>query len=50
MKYLLSLTHKIPLNNIVFECDNKEELEKYSQLALKQGYKVKVKEMEVPNG
>ena len=45
MKYLLSLTHKEPRNNIVFECENKEELDKYSKLAREQGYKVKAKEL-----
>ena len=45
MKYLLSLTHKEPLNNMVFECENKEELDRYSGLAREQGYTVKVKEV-----
>ena len=45
MKYLLSFTHKEPLNNMVFECENKEELGKCLRLAQEQGYICKVKEL-----
>ena len=44
-KYILSLTEKNPQNNMVFTCDNLEEKDKYYQMAIEQGYKVKVEEV-----
>lgn len=44
MKYILSLTARNPQNNMVLECDDEEEMNKYYKMAIQQGYKVTVKE------
>lgn len=46
MKYILSLTEKNPQNNMVLECADEEEMNKYYKMAIQQGYKVTVKEQE----
>jgi len=45
MKYILSLTDKNPQNNMVIECEDEEEMNKYYKMAKQQGYKVVVKEV-----
>jgi len=44
MKYILSLTDRNPQNNMVLECDDEEEMNKYYKMAIQQGYKVTIKE------
>jgi hypothetical protein len=44
MKYILSLTDKNPQNNMVLECEDEEEMNKYYMMAIQQGYKVTVRE------
>ena len=46
MKYILSLTDKNPQNNMVIECEDEEEMNKYYKMAKLQGYKIEVKEVE----
>ena len=41
MRYILSLTGKNPNDNMMFYCDSLEEKDKYYQMAIEQGYKVK---------
>ena len=43
MRYILSLTGKNPNDNMMFYCDSLEEKDKYYQMAIEQGYEVKVK-------
>lgn len=47
MRYILSLTltGENPHDNMMFYCDSLEEKDKYYQMAIEQGYKVKVKEV-----
>ena len=45
VKYILSLTDKNPQNNMVIECEDEEEMNKYYKMAKQQGYKVVVKEV-----